>query len=713
LARCLLNAAAVHRLISVLCLTSACVGELSSRSPPPADASSTTPPVVVVASPPQLRVLSAAEYRNTVRDLLGLTANATLTQSDWTGGFENGAAILVDDNLLSALIIEAETLAQTFVATGLRTDLPCFDPAAISDACVKTVISQLGRRAYRKPLSTAQADELFAFFQSVSADGGGRLRGVEALVTRLLTSPQFLYRTEVGQRRGERFELDAFEKASLVSYTLTGTMPDEPLLAAAEAGALDDSRLRAHVRRLWASPKARERQADFFRQWLKATTLDQMARQPAAFTKLPTPETGRSLKAEFDAYVGAVVFDGAGTIPALFSERFTFVDRHTAPLYGLTSTSDTLERVTLDPAQRKGLLSLASTMAAIGSASDAERDRPVLRGLMLKKQLLCEQVGPPSGVNTTVARETARTIPDFDQLTTREQYEAMMQQGDACRACHRQFMPLGFVFGRYDALGRYRATQHGRTVDTSVSDVPIHGAVASFSGAGELTDALANSATTSKCYTKNFVKYALGSASAPNTDTLSESLLQKLGTEPLNVARLVEEALASPHLYVRRAVAQENTGGGGAGGGTGGGIAGGGGAGGGMAGGGVAGGGAPDAGQPLPTTVLLAAGESLGAGASKRSIGAAYTLVNQLDGNLVLYRTNAAPRWASNTATATPGVTALQGDGNLVVYDQSGRALFSTGTHGNTGAALFIDVNGRLSIVTTAGRELWSSTGVP
>lgn len=653
------------------------------------------PPIEVAIAPAQARVLSAPEYRSTIRDLLGLTVASTLTHADWTGGFDNGAAIQVDENLFSALLTEGEALAQQYVATRLAADFPCYDPAALSDACVRTVIVQLGRRAYRRPLTAAQAEELFTFFGGV----GDRPLGVELLITRLITSPHLLYRTEVGQRvqaGSDQFALDDFEKASLISYTLTGTMPDEALLADAEAGLLDDVHLRAHIRRLWASPRTRERQADFFRQWLKVTTLDQMARQPGDFAKLTAPEQGRSLKAEFDAFVSAVIFDGAGTLPALFSESFTFVDRHTAPLYGLSSTQDVAQRVALDPTQRRGILTLASTLAAIGSASDPGRDRPVLRGLMLKKQLLCEEVGPPSSVNTVVARDTAMMVAGFDQLTTRQQYEAMMQQGAECRACHRQFMPLGFAFGRYDALGRYRTTQHGKAIDPAVSDVPFGGEVKAFDGAQDLVDTIAKSPTTTACFSRNFMKFALGSPAAPHTETLGDSLVQQLGTGPLEVARLVEETLSSPHLYVRRGVPEApvastpDAG---------------------PPDAGVTPDAGVDAGVPVASSVLLASGESLAPGASKPSLGGAFTLLNQLDGNLVLYRTGGVPVWATNTQ-GTPGVTAMQGDGNLVVYDRDGQPRFHTGTNGNPGAVLHVDPNGRLLILATNGRELWSS-GVP
>ena len=70
----------------------------------------------------------------------------------------------------------------------------------------------------------------------------------------------------------------------------------------------------------------------------RSPRLDEMARRPSDYPKLTTPALGRSLKSEFDAFVAAVVFDGEGTLPALFNESFTMVDANTAPLYGLETT---------------------------------------------------------------------------------------------------------------------------------------------------------------------------------------------------------------------------------------------------------------------------------------------------------------------------------------------------------------------------------------
>jgi hypothetical protein len=672
-----------------------CVGEKGSNNPTTDPAlKEPVSPISVALAEPQIRVLSAPEYRNTVRDLLGLSVSTNLMQSDWTAGFDNGAGILVDENLLSALLIEAETLAAEYVATRAASDFPCFNVDDVSDTCMQTLIEGLGRRAHRRPLTAEQKSELFDFFSSVSTAVNSRSMGAETVVARMLTSPQLIYRSEVGRPTtpgGDLNQLDDFEKASLVAYTLTGSMPDEPLLADAEAGRLDDEGLRRHIQRLWTSPRTRERVGDFFRQWLKVTRLDEMSRRPSDYPKLDTPALGASLKNEFDAFVSSVVFDGAGTLSALFTESFTMADVNTAPLYGLQTTSESPTRFDLDPRERRGVLTLASTMAAIGSHTDPERDRPVLRGLMVMERLLCDEVGPPSGINTIAAMEAARDIPDFDELTTREQFEAMMMQGNECLSCHSQFMPFGFALGSYDALGRYRTEHGGRPIDTAVSDVWFEGDLRGFVDGKDLASAIAASPTAARCFSAHFASFTTGVGHTPHTETLSESIHQKLGDGPLVIARFVEETLATPELYLRRGVPfvappdaetppEEEEG---------------------------------DDGVALALERLLASGVTLRGGESVTAMDGAFRLVYQLDGNLVLYRESGGALWASNTAGQSVGQTSMQGDGNLVVYDADGAPRFATGTDGNPGAELYIDAAGTLIIFGTDDQALWTTGGTP
>jgi len=73
----------------------------------------------------------------------------------------------------------------------------CRPTSAADEApCAKTIFSGLARRAYRRPASQADVDVLFRFYDAARRDGGSFDEGIERALTRLLTSPQFLFRVE-------------------------------------------------------------------------------------------------------------------------------------------------------------------------------------------------------------------------------------------------------------------------------------------------------------------------------------------------------------------------------------------------------------------------------------------------------------------------------------------------------------------------------------
>jgi hypothetical protein len=685
--------------VSLLASLLACDGQIVSRvggRPEEGVPGARLPAPPVTPAPAQLRLLSGAEYRATVKDLLGVDASPSLTHADWSSGFDTGAGTQLQEALFDVLVQEAEALSAAAMAQ-LPVAFPCLGAATLDDACVRTLIVQLGRRAHRHPLEPAQAEALFSAFQAAAQLTGSRREGVQHVVARLLLSPQFLYRAEVGQptARGTR-ELDAFERASFLSYVLTGSMPDEALLADAEAGRLDDATARLHVRRLWQTPRARARMAALFRQWLKLGALDDMVARPQDFPKLASPAQGVALRDGFDAFVTTVLFDGAGTLKATFDEPAVMVNQHTAALVGAKAEGDTLRRVEVPRAERRGLLTQPGLLAALGASGDALRDRPVMRGFSIKTQLLCEPIGPPSGVNTAVAASTAASIPGFDELTTRQQYEAMMEQGAACSTCHAQFMPLGFAFGRYDALGRFRTTLRQRAVDPSARGVPVLGQVRDFTDGLELSDVLAGHEAVAACFTRHLAAFTLGLGTSEPVVTLAASLAHRRAGAPLHVGETLEALLLDPS-WAERVVPDSPPAGAG------------GGAGGGAAGGGAPGGGAAGGASGPTAARLLASGEELRPNERRQAFGGTFTFVYQGDGNLVLYRAGRA-LWSSGTAGQPAYLAAMQGDGNLVVYARPAAPVFNTQTNGHAGAQLFVESTGRLVLRATDGRELVSAT---
>ena len=68
------------------------------------------------------------------------------------------------------------------------------------DACAKQIITSLARRAYRRPVSAEDVNELMQYYQDGVKDGGFE-GGIRSAITGLLASPFFLYR---GERVPER-----------------------------------------------------------------------------------------------------------------------------------------------------------------------------------------------------------------------------------------------------------------------------------------------------------------------------------------------------------------------------------------------------------------------------------------------------------------------------------------------------------------------------
>ncbi|MCA9656200.1 MAG: DUF1592 domain-containing protein [Myxococcales bacterium] len=509
--------------------------------------------------PGQIRLLSAHEYANTVRDLLGVEASSDLDYGEIGSGFDNGSGGQLDENLFGILHREAERLAEQYVGTGgLAAAFPCFTPGqALDQGCAETIVDGLGRRAFRRPVDAQTRDQLLAFVSQARDAVDTPTQLAELLVTRMLMSPRFLYRSEIGVPLDDdpsMTRLDPFEKASLLSYSLVGSMPDEALLADAEADRLDSERTREHVRRLLATDPGRAQLVRFFVQWLRADALETMVRSPESYPKLSGLAQAQALRDELTAFVETVVIDERGTLAELLTRNLAFVNRHTAALYGASSDAEELEPLVLDPQQRGGVLTLASVMAVHSSSAEVHRDKPIRRGLLVKNQLLCEDVGLPSGIDIQSAAEDAMDeVPDFEQLTTREQLEIITSQDPICEACHATFMPYGYLWSNFDALGQYQTHFGDRLLDAYVEDLQLDGELRAYDGVMAMLPELVDGQQLPRCFGRNVARYASGLADGEIVDHLGEVLTADHDAHDLDILALVEDLFATPELYIREA----------------------------------------------------------------------------------------------------------------------------------------------------------------
>ncbi|MEY4576855.1 MAG: hypothetical protein RL701_1558, partial [Pseudomonadota bacterium] len=174
-----------------------------------------------------------------------------------------------------------------------------------------------------------------------------------------------------------------------------------------------------------------------------------------------------------------------------------------------------LKLTAADPAQRSGILTQAGLLAAFAHETT---DSPILRGVFVMDRLLCAAPPPPPpGVTGSIIETTVSTMP----MTTRDRFALTHEQG-TCATCHHSIDGFGFGFSHYDAIGQWRETEHGLTVNAKGWIANTRDADGAFEGAVDLGQRLAQSTQVRDCVASQWFRYALGlSAADVNTCTLA------------------------------------------------------------------------------------------------------------------------------------------------------------------------------------------------
>jgi hypothetical protein len=337
-------------------------------------------------------------------------------------------------------------------------------PANVDDiGCATQILATLARRAYRRPVTDADVQELMPFYSSGRAEASFD-RGIQRALERLLVSPQFLFRIERvpgGISAGRTYRVSDLELASRLSFFLWSSIPDDELLNAAAAGRLGDPKLlEQQVRRMLADPRADSLVTNFAAQWLYLRDLDAKVPDEVLFQNFD--ETLRdAMRRETELFVSSV-FRENRSITELLTANYTFLNERLAKHYGIPQIRGSyFRRVELPPGSvRGGLLGQGSVLTI---TSYATRTSPVLRGKWVLENLLASPPPPPPA--DVPALKTEGAEPGHT-LTMREAMTAH-RANPACASCHARMDPIGFSMENFDAIGRWRDTDSGAPLDVS------------------------------------------------------------------------------------------------------------------------------------------------------------------------------------------------------------------------------------------------------
>ena len=134
---------------------------------------------------------------------------------------------------------------------------------------------QFASRAYRRPLSPAERDDVLSFYRTLREKSGlTHEEAVRDSIVRVLMSPKFGYRVDLLDDSAKSTAapvspLSPYALASRLSYFLWSSMPDEELLERAQAGDLQKPDvLAAQARRMLKDDRAKGLALEFAGNWL-------------------------------------------------------------------------------------------------------------------------------------------------------------------------------------------------------------------------------------------------------------------------------------------------------------------------------------------------------------------------------------------------------------------------------------------------------------
>jgi len=331
---------------------------------------------------------------------------------------------------------------------------------------------EFASRAYRRPLTEAEAEELRALYRRLRAQEIPHDEAFRLTLARVFVAPAFLYRLEKAAPGAEPAPVTDWELASRLSYFLWSSAPDAELREAAAAGKLrDPDRLAAQARRMLHDARVRRLATEFACTWLHIHDFDELNEKSERH--FPTFADLRGAMYEEAIRFFSDLFQSDASVLEIFDTDHTFLNEALARHYGIPGvTGPEWRRVDgVKQFGRGGILGLSATLA---KQSGASRTSPILRGNWVAEVLLGDKLPrPPKDVPRLPEDEAT------EPLTVRQLVEKHSSD-PRCAGCHVRIDGYGYALEGYDAIGRARTKDLGdRPIDTRAKlfdGSPVEGA---------------------------------------------------------------------------------------------------------------------------------------------------------------------------------------------------------------------------------------------
>jgi hypothetical protein len=416
------------------------------------------------------------------------------------------------------------------------------DKAKSEDEKAAAILTEFTRKAFRRPVTDAEAEKFVKFAKSARTSGETFERSIQLGVQAVLVSPHFLFRVELDREptNPDAHPISDFELATRLSYFLWSSMPDEELFGLAKKGELrKPGVIDAQVKRMLKDPKAKALTENFAGQWLQLRNLAGFAPDGRMFRGFGSLRP--LMVKETELFFEYVVREDRNIMEFIDAD-YTFVNERLARHYSIPNVKgEDFQKVKLTDSLRGGLLTQASILTV---TSNPTRTSPVKRGKWILENILGTPPPPPPP-----------DVPELnegkDGVLTGSLRQRMEQHRSKtmCASCHQKMDPLGFAFENFGVTGEYRTKDGNFDIDPA-GTLPDG---KTFKGPKELKQILtAKDELFRKCLSEKLLTYALGrgvededrchvdkisSVAAKNGNTFTAMVTEIVKSEPFQLRR--------------------------------------------------------------------------------------------------------------------------------------------------------------------------------
>ena len=511
-----------------------------------AAAAETAPASVSTARLAGMRRLSESEYRNSIADIFGanIEVQGRFEPDRRVGGLlsASSAILSITPAGFEAYAKMADAIAAQVVDAKHRgTLIACkpADPKAADDACAGQVLAQYGLMLFRRPLTAAETAARITLAHDIARKTGDFHTGLRYALASLLAAPDFLFRTEyaVPDADGKSWTLDAYSRASRLSYLLWDSTPDAALLKAAGAGELATADgVAAQVDRLMGSPRLATGMRAFYADFLELDT--QVVKDPTVYPKYSDAIAASAREETLHTMVDLTLTQGQD-LRDLLTTRKTYINRPLAAVYGVPYNFDS-DWVPYEFSADSGRSGILTQVTFLSLFSHPNRSSPTKRGVALLDIFMCQPTpSPPASVDFSIVNDIGNPT-----LKTVRQRLLAHATNPTCAACHTRSDPIGLALENFDSIGQYRTVENGDPIDASSS---LQGK--SFVGAQGLGLALHDNPNFPACFARKMFAYGTGADPSRVTPPMYRPFVTAFTAAGYRVPALIKALTATPQFF--------------------------------------------------------------------------------------------------------------------------------------------------------------------